>query len=75
MYTYNSLWDSYRIFGCKCDDTYAGIDCSLRICPVGDDPLTGTGASTPTNPTQVNEIQRITCGAAGGTFTLSFRVS
>ena len=29
--------------------------------------------STLANPTQVNEIQRITCASASGSFTLSFR--
>lgn len=26
--------------GCKCDPWYEGHDCSLRVCPKGDDPLT-----------------------------------
>ena len=73
VFLYKSRWDAYRIFGCKCDTGYEGIDCSLRKCPSGDDPMTGSGASTVTNPNQFNEIQRITCNAAGGSFTLSFR--
>jgi hypothetical protein len=24
-------WDGHRIFGCKCDEGYAGYDCSLRL--------------------------------------------
>jgi len=72
VYTYDNRWDSYRIQGCLCDTAYFGSDCSLRVCPTGDDPLTGNGASTAANPTQYNEVQRITCAAGGGTFTLAF---
>ena len=41
MYTYTNIWDANKIFGCDCDERYYGSDCSLRNCPVGDDPLTG----------------------------------
>ena len=41
MYTYTNIWDANKIFGCDCDERYHGSDCSLRNCPVGDDPLTG----------------------------------
>ncbi|KAG9413599.1 hypothetical protein AC1031_012826 [Aphanomyces cochlioides] len=51
--TYSS-WDANRIFGCVCDSSWPvglgngqtrvaewfGVDCSLRHCPSGDDPLT-----------------------------------
>ena len=33
-------WDANRIFGCKCDEGFEGFDCSLRSCPLGDDPNT-----------------------------------
>lgn len=33
-------WDADRIHGCFCDDGYSGYDCSLRSCPLGDDPNT-----------------------------------
>ena len=36
---------------CKCDDGYAGYDCSARVCPTGDDP--GSWG-------QNSEVQRIT---------------
>ena len=42
VFDYSQQWDSYRIYGCKCDPGYEGIDCSLRKCPTGDDPMTGT---------------------------------
>lgn len=75
IYTYTQNWDAYKIFGCNCDPAFYGGDCSLRYCPKGDDPLTGspTQVSTITNPTQFNEIQKVTCKSGGGYFTLQFR--
>eukprot|EP00981_Chlorochromonas_danica_P010283 scaffold3079_cov187-Ochromonas_danica.AAC.10 len=73
VYTYSTIWDAYKIYGCDCDIQYHGTDCSLRYCPKGDDPLTGTELISPTNPLQYNEIQRLACKADGGTFTLTFR--
>jgi hypothetical protein len=34
------LWDAEKNFACVCDAGYSGNDCSLRKCPMGDDPLT-----------------------------------
>lgn len=31
-------WDATRLFGCLCDAEYEGYDCSLLVCPHGDDP-------------------------------------
>lgn len=72
VFKYNN-WDADMIYGCRCDNRYWGYSCSNRYCPVGDDPMTGNGANTVTNPKQVNEIQRGQCKAGLGTFTLSFR--
>jgi hypothetical protein len=47
-----SAWDAKMIHGCVCDEPYAGIDCSVRQCPFGDDPLT-LG--------QYNEVQVLDC--------------
>eukprot|EP00567_Pseudictyota_dubia_P009535 CAMPEP_0197444514 /NCGR_PEP_ID=MMETSP1175-20131217/9984_1 /TAXON_ID=1003142 /ORGANISM="Triceratium dubium, Strain CCMP147" /LENGTH=338 /DNA_ID=CAMNT_0042975319 /DNA_START=51 /DNA_END=1067 /DNA_ORIENTATION=- len=33
-------WDYWKIQGCKCDGGWDGTDCSKRLCPKGDDPLT-----------------------------------
>jgi len=33
-------WDDFSLMGCACDWGYTGPDCSLRMCPKGDDPLT-----------------------------------
>ncbi|DAZ96526.1 TPA: hypothetical protein N0F65_008077, partial [Lagenidium giganteum] len=61
-----TLWDADRVLGCVCDDGYYGVDCSLRQCPYGDDPIT-TG--------QVDEVQALSClcGSCTGTYTLTFR--
>jgi hypothetical protein len=63
---YETPWDAERIFGCVCDLGYSGLECSVRECPYGDDPIT-TG--------QVDEIQALSCLCNGctGTITLSFR--
>eukprot|EP01031_Cornospumella_fuschlensis_P038707 gene38706-47059_t len=73
VYAYNNIWDASKIYGCRCDPQYHGTDCSLRYCPKGDDPLTGTENLSPANPLQYNDIQRVSCKADGGSFTLTFR--
>eukprot|EP00600_Ochromonadales_sp_CCMP1393_P012517 CAMPEP_0175005256 /NCGR_PEP_ID=MMETSP0005-20121125/5212_1 /TAXON_ID=420556 /ORGANISM="Ochromonas sp., Strain CCMP1393" /LENGTH=585 /DNA_ID=CAMNT_0016260481 /DNA_START=285 /DNA_END=2043 /DNA_ORIENTATION=+ len=73
VYSYDTRWDAHKIYGCNCDSKYYGIDCSLRWCPNGDDPLTGTNQISDTNPMQFNEIQRVTCKADDGTFTLTYK--
>ncbi|ETV77075.1 hypothetical protein, variant 1 [Aphanomyces astaci] len=61
-----SLWDADKVRGCQCDYGFEGYDCSLRKCPVGDDPLT-TG--------QVPQVQQLSCKCTGctGSFVLSFQ--
>jgi hypothetical protein len=39
-FTYENVWDSDKIKGCKCDNMLDSYDCGLRLCPNGDDPLT-----------------------------------
>ena len=70
VYPYTAVWDSEKIYGCVCSEGYSGPDCSVRLCPTGDDPLTGTVADV---AMQYNEQQLVTCKADGGTFTLAFR--
>lgn len=72
VFQYTTNWDAEMIYGCNCDEDYYGPDCSLRECPVGDDPMTGSGVSTTTNPTQYNEIQRVSCKAGAGIFLVVF---
>lgn len=57
-------WDAQRIYHCLCDDGYTGYDCTVRVCPDGDDPLTYG---------QYNEKQLLYCEANGGYFSLTFR--
>lgn len=70
VYSYSANWDADMQYGCVCDEGYSGADCTIRECPTGDDPLTGTPQDT---VQQVNEIQTVLCEATGGTFTLAFR--
>ena len=60
---YETPWDADRFYGCYCDEGYSGYDCSVRTCPMGDDPLTTS---------QLNDVQLLECYADFGTFTLSF---
>lgn len=71
IYSYEDVWDADMVYGCNCDDGYFGPDCSLKDCPRGDDPFTGTSID-PANE-QYNEKQQIVCVATGGTFTLTFK--
>jgi hypothetical protein len=73
VYQYSKNWDAHKIYGCACDSSYQGYDCALRVCPVGDDPMTGNGADTPENPAQKNDQQKVACKAGAGTFTFTFR--
>jgi len=73
VFTYENIWDSNKLYGCNCDSGYFGPDCSQRNCPTGDDPLTGNSISTVTNPAQYNEVQRMTCRANAGFYTLTFK--
>jgi hypothetical protein len=57
-------WDGKRIYGCLCDPGFSGYDCSLRTCPMGDDPGTYD---------QHVEVQLLQCIADSGYFTLTFR--
>ena len=52
------------IRGCVCDEGYEGYDCSLVMCPTGDDPETTD---------QRHETQMVRCIADSGAFTASFR--
>lgn len=72
-YTYQ-LWDAQKIQACVCDPGYSGVDCSERLCPKGDDPL------SPNEQNQVDHQSTITVStteaATGGvdTFSGSFRM-
>jgi hypothetical protein len=65
-FTYDENWDHDKIYGCVCDEGFEGHTCTVRTCPLGDDPLTTS---------QVTEIQvlKCACDTCTGTFTLKFR--
>lgn len=39
-YASATAWDADMIHGCVCDAQWEGVDCSIKSCPTGDDPLT-----------------------------------
>jgi len=45
-------WDYDSIRGCKCNRDRMGWDCSQKLCPFGDDPL---------STSQYNELQNLNC--------------
>lgn len=57
-----SNWDATKIQGCKCDGGWEGYDCSLRMCPRGDDPLTIHDATT--NPGDIHTLSTVS-GTSG----------
>lgn len=70
-YSYRFNWDADLIHGCTCDGGFGGWDCTNRVCPKGDDPMTMG---------QADEVQLIRCDMdpadplyRGAQFTLSFR--
>ena len=62
--TYTAPWDAEKIYGCVCDWGWAGHSCALRVCPMGDDPMTAG---------QVNEVQTLTCTGNTGHFWLTYK--
>merc|ERR1711865_1347407 len=79
------LWDAEKSRFCKCDGYWSGPDCSERMCPRGNDPLTTmTPDKIGGNTAEVQEVQTIDIRGAllqedygeyiglGGDFTLSY---
>jgi len=72
------LWDANKNMACECDSGYTGFDCSQRVCPRGDDPLTVT-KSVCGNAACTNEVQGFTISSGGalapnngGTYQIQF---
>lgn len=61
-----AIWDQEKIMGCKCDPGYEGHDCSSRMCPRGDDPLTGT-----TDQSDMKQVIQL-AGGDTSTFFLTY---
>merc|ERR1711871_457156 len=79
------LWDAKKSRFCKCDAYWGGTDCSQRMCPKGNDPLTRmTSDAMGGNTAEVQEVQTVTIRpqllkntngayiALGGDFTLTY---
>ncbi len=69
------LWDADQNSACVCDVGYSGIDCSLRDCPKGDDPLTTTSPTCGGRPCQ-DEVQSFSVDGAQlvpGTYYLTVK--
>lgn len=69
----SQYWDAAMTRQCLCDRGWEGYDCSSRMCPTGDDPLTACDANE-TN-TEINEIQLLSFATitGGGFITLTFQ--
>ena len=79
------LWDAKKSRFCKCDAYWSGADCSARMCPKGNDPLTTMSSDDlGGNTAEVQEVQTVTIRpqllkngvggyiAIGGDFTLTY---
>jgi hypothetical protein len=64
-FDYN-LWDADKNQACVCDPGFSGVDCSLRQCPRGDDPLTTAERYCGNAPCKY-EVQSFTLSNAGPT--------
>ena len=65
------LWDADKNAACVCDSGYGGIDCSLRQCPRGDDPLTQAASTCGTSDCR-NEKQSFSVDGAQSTAGVYF---
>ena len=68
-YAYTN-WEADKVMTCMCDWGFTGADCSLRMCPKGDDPIT-----TLQNNPSVTMTVNATDGVMEGNFVLTFLVS
>ena len=66
-----SSWELSRIAVCSCDGGFTGPDCSLRVCPFGDDPETTCSASAKQVQTLTLDFGTIPASLPSGTLPLS----
>jgi hypothetical protein len=57
-------WDTLKIQGCSCDPYYSGHDCSARMCPKGNDPLT-TGSQQTVIEISLDSDENANCEESG----------
>lgn len=71
-FTYN-LWDGNKNQACVCDPGYTGVDCSMRECPRGDDPLTTTNPTCGNKPC-TREVQGFTIAGGAVNHNKNYRI-
>lgn len=78
----NQDWDQKKSRQCVCDAGYSGVDCSERMCPRGDDPITTCGVNDANSPNDAgisyHTVQTITFNAncdTGKFFALTYKDS
>ncbi|KAA0149612.1 hypothetical protein FNF29_05824 [Cafeteria roenbergensis] len=65
-WVYASNWDADKVVGCDCDREAGGYDCSMQLCPRGDDPMTSG---------QEHEVQLLNCTMAAPSAATYFSVT
>jgi len=68
-----TLWDKDMARSCMCDPGYSGNDCTMRICPRGDDPLTKVHQTSEVQTIEIYSDDDTVLTQLGGTFTLTFK--
>jgi len=64
-FIYNN-WDAHKIQMCRCDVGYSGSDCSVRVSPRGDDPMTTVKAES------MKQVVQISGTITGGEFFMKY---
>lgn len=67
------LWDADKLTSCICDAGYTGMDCSLRQCPTGADPLSAVAIMCGNAPCQ-KEVQGFTVSGADANDAKSYAI-
>jgi len=65
-------WEYNKIQGCRCDGGFYGKDCSKRLCPRGDDPITIDNHDGPGTPPGGGSALAADLTPTGETYTIQF---